>query len=79
MFSSGHNATNFFETVLPNEFFEFRNPLGSRHQNDVAHRFSALERINRMGQDRPVSEQGQQLVESHSLTAAARDDDGGQH
>ena len=76
LLSARNDTPDFLKSVLPNEFFEFRHALRSRHQNDFPHRIRVLERLNRMGQDRLVTEQGEEFVGAHSLAAPARDDDG---
>jgi hypothetical protein len=38
IFPAGQNATNLVEIVLPNEFLEFPDALGPRHQDNFAHR-----------------------------------------
>jgi hypothetical protein len=61
---------------LLNQFLEFSHSLGAGHQNNFVNAARLLEGIQRMSENRLVTEQREQLVEAHSLAVSRRDDDG---
>jgi hypothetical protein len=73
---TGHNLPHFLESALLNQILKLRDAFGPRHQDDFINAAGSFEGIERVGQNRLVAEQREQLVEAHALAAPRRDDDG---
>jgi hypothetical protein len=74
LFATRNNGPDFLEAV-PDKFFEFVHSFGARHQNDFVDGRRSLKRVNRVNENRLVTQQSQQFVEPHPLAAARGDDD----
>ena len=79
MDSARNDVPHFFQFGPPNEFLQIRQALRAPNQNDFIDAFCALESVERVGNDRHSTEQREELVHPHALTAARGDDDGAQH
>ena len=67
------------KTVRRDDRIVLGEALGLPHKDDSGDRLSLLEGGEGMGQDRLAIERGEEFVETHSLAAAASNDDGSEH
>jgi hypothetical protein len=77
--AAGNNLRHLFELVSRDKLLQLCGPFRARNQNDLPHAICPLESANGVGEHRSFAEQREQFVESHSLAAARRDDDGAEH
>jgi hypothetical protein len=79
MNATRNNVPHFLEFDSRAEFPELSQPIVPTNQNDFIDAFRAFEGLNRVSDDRLISQQGEELVEAHPLTAARGDDDCCEH
>jgi hypothetical protein len=75
MNAARNNVPHFLELASRAEFPELSQSIVPANQNDFIDAFRAFEGLNRVSNDRLISQQREELVEAHALTAARGDDD----
>jgi hypothetical protein len=78
-FATGNNRADFFEPCAGHDFPDFIMTLFTRHDYDFTDGSRALKGAHRVSNHRFARDCGKQLIEPHSLAAAAGYDDGTDH
>src|ERR1700731_2705152 len=77
--SAVDKATDLGEPKSVHDFLKLCPPIGANDQHHLIDLVTLLEPVNRMSDHRLVANQAQQFIKSHPLTAASRDNNGGDH
>lgn len=73
--ATGNESGDLIETVIGLKFFDGFKAIGVGNDNDFVDDRGRLESLKRMGNDRSITEGGEEFVEAHSPTGAGGNDD----